>query len=377
MYKMNLPVDDDIDKAVERRRSAEAARKARVFNTRLRVIGLDVDALNQQITEKKHQQEVERLQNKAADERMKSYGEQLLQQDRDEKEKRASLHTELTQYWATQQCVKDSPDADFKFNLKGAYKPTIPESSLGPASMQIFKGEGIGEEQKRKAQMQMTERDLRAQKEDYERRCMAEKHKEMLVSKELMRQDLKALQLDKLEECKRAARIALDNFNQALAAQQAENLKDNHRREQMEDHADIWHTLTSDMMTEGAVVARTKVGGGRSARVLTDRWKGMSPEELSAIHREREAQCVERQKQRDAEKVLDAAWHLQQLRFSREAEEEEKKQAGLRAEMRIQMDQYNMHLAKEQQIKQEYLNKKVYTNKPTKDYFLQFNTSSR
>lgn len=65
MYKVDLPVDQSIKKAVDRRGSAEAARKARIFNTRLRVMGLDVDALNKQTEEKKHQQHMEMQRDKA------------------------------------------------------------------------------------------------------------------------------------------------------------------------------------------------------------------------------------------------------------------------------------------------------------------------
>lgn len=65
MYKVDLPVDQSIEKDVERRRSAETSRKARIFNTRLRVMGLDLDALNQQVQEKKHQQHMEVQRDKA------------------------------------------------------------------------------------------------------------------------------------------------------------------------------------------------------------------------------------------------------------------------------------------------------------------------
>ena len=65
MYKVDLDVDQSIEKAVERRRAVETARKARIFNTRLRVMGLDLDALNQQVQEKKHRQSVERQRDNA------------------------------------------------------------------------------------------------------------------------------------------------------------------------------------------------------------------------------------------------------------------------------------------------------------------------
>ncbi|KAL7398914.1 hypothetical protein ABVT39_016997 [Epinephelus coioides] len=378
MYKADLPVDQSIEKAVERRRSAEMARKARIYNTRLRVLGLDLDALNKQVQEKKHQQNTELQWEKAFDKLREHHDEILLQQDIDERENRAALHTDLTQYWATQQRVEDSRDADLKCGLKGAFRFTIPEGELGPASMTIFQGEDTGEEQRRREQMTKTDRDLQAQKEDNERRRMRDKHRESLMSKELVHQDLKGVQLHALEEeCRKATRMALDNYNRALAAERAEKLKEQHRREERENLEEMLHTATSDMMTECAEAEQREVERGRPTRVLIDRWKGMSAEQLSAIQREREEQRLERQKQRDAEKIRDTAWELQLLKLSREAEEEERRAEKLRREKRIQTDHFNMQLAREQQAHQEYLNKKLYTNKPTKDYFYQFNTGSR
>lgn len=246
--------------------------------------------------------------------------------------------------------------------------------------MSLFhvQGEAIGEEQTRREQMKLAKRDLCAQKEDNRNRLIRHKHREMLMSRELVHQDLRGVQQDTLEEeCKKAACIALDNYNQALAAERAEKLKEQRRREERESLAEMWHTLTSDMMTERAETAKREVGGGKPTQVLTDRWKGMSPEQLSAIHGERQEQCLERQRQRDAKKIQDAIWDLQLLKLSTEAEDKETKAEEMRRQRRIQTDQYNMQLAKEQQEHQDYLNKKLYTNKPTKDYFHQFNTSSR
>lgn len=61
MQSFDLPEDQATLKAVERRRSAESARKARIYDTRLRVMGLDVDALNQQVEEKRRRQNMEIL----------------------------------------------------------------------------------------------------------------------------------------------------------------------------------------------------------------------------------------------------------------------------------------------------------------------------
>lgn len=60
MYKADLPADESVLRAVERRRAAEAERKNRIFSTRTRVIGVDPRALHKQREEKQEQQEMEK-----------------------------------------------------------------------------------------------------------------------------------------------------------------------------------------------------------------------------------------------------------------------------------------------------------------------------
>lgn len=68
----------------------------------------------------------------------KQHNDLLLQQEINETNQRAALHTNLAQYWATHQRAEDSRDADLKCDLKGAVGITAPEGQLGLASMQIF-----------------------------------------------------------------------------------------------------------------------------------------------------------------------------------------------------------------------------------------------
>lgn len=56
---MDVPEDESVMRAVERRRAAEFARQKRIFNARNRVIGLDVQALKQQVAEKRRSEERE------------------------------------------------------------------------------------------------------------------------------------------------------------------------------------------------------------------------------------------------------------------------------------------------------------------------------
>lgn len=78
------------------------------------------------------------------------------------------------------------------------------------------------------------------------------------------------------------------------AAERAEEAKEEQRREERQNLSEISHTLASDLMTEEEEAAPAGPVGGAKPQVPADRWKGMSAEERSAIHREREKQCMEK-----------------------------------------------------------------------------------
>ena len=54
-------------------------------------------------------------------------------------------------------------------------------------------------------------------------------------------------------------------------------------------------------------------------------------------------------------------------------EQEEKEKLNVERKMAKQ----NLELSQQQKLQQEYLNKVIYSNIPTEDYFTQFNTTSR
>jgi len=65
MYKLDIPVDLKEAAAIERRRACEEARKSRIFNSKTRQIGVDQQALDQQIKDRKQMEEYERKRDAA------------------------------------------------------------------------------------------------------------------------------------------------------------------------------------------------------------------------------------------------------------------------------------------------------------------------
>ncbi|XP_026872118.2 RIB43A-like with coiled-coils protein 1 [Electrophorus electricus] len=376
MHKVDLPVDEAAVEAVRRRRSAEAARQTRIFSTRNRVMGLDLHALERQVAERRERVAMDKQRDMAHDALRVSFDEMLMRQQKEEEDMRRGLARDLVQYRAMHQRAEDSREADLKCNHQGALGVDVsaPES-FGPASMQVFQGEGVGEDERKRAQMEMNERVLRAQREERDKQKREYKHKELLRCRELLQHDLRVAQLDALEtECKRAACIALKSYNQAQAEERLEREKQDKLRQEEEGLAEMLHMVTSDLLTECPEAA---VRAGAAPRVPPDHWKGMGPAQLSAIYRQSEEQRAERERHTQLERQREKAWDLLQLQQARQQVEEESRVRETEKERRGKLDRYNQQLAKEQRAHQQYLKTELYTNQPAAHYFTQFSTSSR
>ncbi|KAG9335163.1 hypothetical protein JZ751_005636, partial [Albula glossodonta] len=118
-------------------------------------------------------------------------------------------------------------------------------------------------------------------------------------------------------------------------------------KEEGEKLSEVWHMMTSDLLTECPEAAEGG-SGGAGQRVLLDRWKGMSEEQLSTIRKQREEQLAEKERQRDLERQRDAVWDSLRMIQSRTGEEEERREREGERERRTEMDRYNLQLAREQ-----------------------------
>ncbi|TRY66462.1 hypothetical protein DNTS_005359 [Danionella cerebrum] len=347
---VDLPVDESELRAIERRRAAEAARKSRIFHPRTRVIGVDQRALQKQQEEKRETLEMDAQRDSAYDRLRLSLDEVAMQQKQTEDEFRGELARDLIRFRAIHQRAEDSRDADINYDRKVAPNTRVSVSALGPASMQVFLGEGQNEKEKVRSQMELNERNLRAQREEKEKQEKEEKHKDFLTSLALVEKDLKA------------------------AEERMENERQERLKREGAELAELHYMLTSDLLTERPEPAQRIT---ERPLILTDRWKGMTPQQIAEIHRKREEQCFEKQSSREMEKQRDLAWGYHLTEQVRQQEKLEEREKDLRKERRLQLDKYNQQLAREQQAHQDYLDKTLYTNRPTVQYFSQFNTSSR
>ncbi|KAM6151504.1 LOW QUALITY PROTEIN: RIB43A-like with coiled-coils protein 1 [Rhynchocyon petersi] len=176
--------------------------------------------------------------------------------------------------------------------------------------------------------------------------------------------------LAKLEEsCQITMMSAVTNVNKAQVAELAEQQHHEHQQEQKDNLVDIHSQITSDLLTENPQVAPNPL----APQDLLYCWKGMTAEQQAAIRKVQEVQRCE--KKACQAKQVGAEWKNQTMRSALAALELEQQERELYAEFRG-LGSFNQQLAKEQKAQQNYLNSIIYTNQPTAKSHLQFNTCS-
>ncbi len=162
----------------------------------------------------------------------------------------------------------------------------------GPASIQRFDGEDLTRQARvRYQQEQLREWSLQQQHEKNLakiRQRMADK----LYDVKRMEMDERALELQRAEEeCRRAINSAVQDYNEALQRETEHRREIKRLQEQDDNMTEIANNLFSDLLTENPEQAVSAFG---PHRVVPDRWKGMSPEQIEKIRQEQLRQIDER-----------------------------------------------------------------------------------
>ena len=120
-----------------------------------------------------------------------------------------------------------------------------------------------------------------------------QKHADHLYDLKARETDQRACELGRAEaDCRRAINMATKDFNLALMRErQAKDAQD--KQQELDDNfTEISNNVFGDMLTENPDVAQSAFGGHR---VITDRWKGMSPGQLAEIRYTQEQQIKEKE----------------------------------------------------------------------------------
>ncbi|XP_039076931.1 RIB43A-like with coiled-coils protein 1 [Hyaena hyaena] len=379
MNKINLLPDPKEVAAIEARKNREKQRQSRFFNVRTRVMGVDVKALDSQVEERKLREATEQSKEAAYATYQKQYDLVAQMLEKEEAERTRRLAKKVQELREQNQQVKNKQEVDFwdpsrQWMEYPAYLRDN-ESCYGPSSLQYFAREDLEKATCLKMQQEQFRQSLEKQLKERQQARVDKTYSDLLDDQLRLAMDTRAAQLAKLEEsCRVAMMTAMANANKAQAAELARRQRHEQRHEQEANLKEIQKQVTSNLLTENPQASQNSVA---PHRVLPHCWKGMTPEQRAAIKKAQEVQHHEKEAQRRAERALNAKRERQTLSLAQAAMKLEEQERELCAEFQRGLGSFNQQLATEQKAQQNYLNSIIYTNQPTAQYHLQFNTSSR
>lgn len=202
-----------------------------------------------------------------------------------------------------------------------------------------------------------------------------QKYADHLYDLKAREMDQRACELASAEaDCRRAINMATKDMNEALARERKATEDSERQQEQDDNFTEISNHVFGDMLTENPDVAQSAFG---PHRVITDRWKGMSPAQLAEIRHIQQAQIEEKQRLKQQEEEQEKEYNRLRLTQAKAGILAERSIERKKKEIEVDQADENRRLSAEQRAKMEYLDKEVYTNNPTAAYFMQFNTTSR
>jgi hypothetical protein len=352
----------------ENRRTRNIERAKRILHPKTRIMGVDTNALAQQVADRQEQerQEAERkmfyddLTVRHAKVATEAHNQQALARKREHqkleyfriqqvKEKRARQQAEI------QRQTQPELDTDFlKFHgedLEAANRKKLQQSQMKDwLSQQI---DNLRLKENREAQEQA----------DYD--AMQQRILEMKNNHEAEAQKNRAKELKQ---------ISLQN--QQIAAEKKAREKAAARLNARHNEQELHNTLSSDLMTE---TVRSRVMGG--ARACTDNlpyhFKGFSTSQRQHILDVQQQQINELNAKRERERQEEQAYHDQQESIRRQILLAERRQMQQKRQERASLNQTRSLQAKDAALRRNYLDNVVYQNPVQEDFFGQFGTSCR
>ncbi|XP_040178617.1 RIB43A-like with coiled-coils protein 1 isoform X2 [Rana temporaria] len=231
MYKLDLPADPKETAAIERRRNMEQQRQSRIFNAKVRTIGVDVPTLERQTEERKAMEGLERARDRAFDADRQRCDKIAMMLEEREGQVARDLDKAVLQF--REQHQQPGTRREYDLYDPDALKKERParvgdhDPRCGPASLQKLAGEDLSEKERKKLQAELSRKWLSDQKEERKRSEAQKKYADELYDKKRVELDERAQHLTKMEEeCRKAVNMAVTNLNQALRLKEEEKQED-------------------------------------------------------------------------------------------------------------------------------------------------------
>ncbi|KAI8896834.1 RIB43A-domain-containing protein [Globomyces pollinis-pini] len=378
MYKVEVISDRIEQEAINRRKKLDADRKERIFNPKVRILGVDLKALDQQIDIKNHISDVERKRNEALDHQAKLNNEILQLMDEKVKQARRNQLKDMNDFRKQNQQPYQRRDFDLydPAALKNDFPARVTDEDprIGVSSLQRFEGEDLAvwkREDHQKEQMRIWTDEQLFEKEQLRQRALNEK-KQYESFQRNINDKMDALQRA-VEKAKKDQAKYDNEYNQALTEEKYRREEKQKAYETELNTREIINNVNGVYLTEQPDVFN--IGGGHKVRV--DLFKGFTPEQKRNILEIQEKQRIEHQQALQKKEREENEWAIQDMANRRAIELMTREKERRAKQLSIQIRKENELKALEDKKRRNFIDKVLYTNPPQDAYFNQFNTTSR
>eukprot|EP00759_Apiculatamorpha_spiralis_P055134 PhF_6_TR7289/c0_g1_i1/m.10897 len=348
--------------SLQRKNQLNEERLQRVLDPKIRTIGIDKAALDEQLREK---QEIQKLEK----DRDEYFNQQLLMMDqhaqylqREADRVRSQKHANITNFHATYQ--KKQMGREWDLNDPKRVLHELParvgddDIRNGPASLQKFEGEDLDAACRKQVQAQQMRKWAQEQIDEREMKSLIEKEYNTAFDRRSEEMAHRAFQIEQqVASQRKQAAMTTAAFNKAIAEQKANEKKLGKHRETLHNLEEIRNMIDSDFLSESQPI----------------REKGMSMSERQTILDQQQAQREElRQKKlRQAEEERQVA--MQEEMERRMAVALERQRERERKQAVVTLGQDRQRQAEEASQKKAHLDK-LYSNEIGAEFTGRFGT---
>jgi len=354
-----------------RRRQTDMERRARIFDAKRRMIGVDKEALDAQVAQKQEAAATAKRDAKKGDRDMLAIDKELKLIEIDKQRSRREQEVGCKEY--SLQALNFQSRREYDLNDPHAKRKGAParvgdfDPRCGASSMQKFSGEDLMKEERTRQQRAAMVSTIEQQK--FEKAILSTQGQEeygvQVEEITALRNEIEANEVGLRKELQR--KQYEDNLSQATANEDRRtaiarlNIDDNEKELN-------FHTGDTFLNENGS--------SHFNNRVIRDAYKGSSREERVQV-------AAEQKDQRDEKSYIKAVDQHENRHFANTVESTRKQLVAMerdkqrrRRDMREQMAQDNLQLQQEQKSNTKHMNK-LYRNEFSPDFFEQFGTGCR
>lgn len=361
------------------KRLQERQRLDRILDTKSRIFGLDTAALDEQVAVKQRAKDAEARREQEFVDMQRKKAEEIGALEREEQEQRRQIEEDTNLYRKLSQDKTFTREYDLNDNdaLKKEQPPRISDSDpwLSISGAQKFAGEDLSHAARIQAQKDEQRAFLQRQIEEKRKTKEASKLRDQTISNTIIatahRQDERLAQdVIRRNELSRANA----EFNQRLARERQNQRMSDRVAEEKDNLAEIYNHLSSDMLTESPETATSALGRNRKVQYM---YRGMSKAEVDTYRKGQLQQQEEGMRRVSAEQRREQDLQRMESAQQRQSELERRELDRMRKNEERDLTEENQRLAGLQITSEKTRNKQQMENRPTEEFFGQFNTTSR